>query len=116
MKLTNVLLATAMIVAPAAAFAAPMHPLPHDINARKVRQQDRIAQGVRSGELTPRETARLEHQERGINREERGMRMADNGHLTRFDRATLDRQQNVESRRIFNDKHNFQRDPGAPLR
>lgn len=32
------------------------------INARRINQQDRIAQGIRSGQLTAGETSRLEHQ------------------------------------------------------
>jgi hypothetical protein len=61
---------------------------------------------VRSGQLTPRETAHLERQERGINREERAMRAQNNGRLTRGDRRPINRQQNAESRRIYRDKHN----------
>jgi hypothetical protein len=76
------------------------------INQRKSNQQARIAQGVRSGELSRGETARLEHQERSINREERAMRAQNGGRLTRSDRQTLARQQNQESRRIARDKHN----------
>lgn len=77
-----------------------------NINQRKNDQQQRIGQGVRSGQLTAGETARLEHQEQGINREERGMRAQDNGHLTAQDRRTIHHQQNQESRRIYRDKHN----------
>ncbi len=76
------------------------------INQRKENQQDRIAGGVKSGQLTAGETGRLEHQEAGINKEERGMKAQDNGHLTRQDRTTLKAQQNQESRRIYKDKHN----------
>ncbi len=112
MKFTNVLLATALIAAPVAAFAAP-RPLPHHINQRKTEQQKRIAQGVKSGQLTPGETAHLEHQEAGINKEESGMRAQDNGHLTAQDRETLNKQQNVESKRIYTDKHNDKTDPGV---
>jgi hypothetical protein len=61
---------------------------------------------VKSGELTAGETSRLEHQEAGINKEERGMRAQDNGHLTAQDRKTINHQQNVESKRIYTDKHN----------
>jgi hypothetical protein len=46
------------------------------------------------------------HQEAGINREERGMRVQDNGQLTKTDCQTLHQQQNKESRRIYRDKHN----------
>jgi len=79
---------------------------PATINQRKENQQDRIAQGVKSGQLTAGETAHLEHQEAGINKEERGMRAQDNGKLTKQDRKTLNKQQNQESRRIYRDKHN----------
>lgn len=75
------------------------------INQRRHDQQDRIAQGVRSGRLTPGETARLERQERGINREDRSMRAHDNGRLTAQDRRILNRRLNRESGRIYGDKH-----------
>ena len=44
------------------------------------------------------------------------MRAEDNGHLTAQDRHTLARQQNQESRRIYNQKHDAQTDPGVPPR
>jgi methionine-rich copper-binding protein CopC len=112
MRFFTAVLASALVLAPAAMVAqtATTTPTPgaHDynINQRKVDQQDRIAQGVKSGQLTAGETGRLEHQEAGINREERGMRAQDNGHLTTQDRKTLHAQQNQESRRIYRDKHN----------
>jgi len=98
----------AIFAAPALMVAQTPTPGRNDwnINQRKYDQQQRIGQGVRSGQLTPGETARLERQERGINREERGMRAQDNGHLTAQDRVTLHHQQNQESRRIYRDKHN----------
>ena len=109
MKFFTAVLASALVLAPAAIVAQTPTPTPgaHDynINQRKVDQQDRIAQGVKSGQLTAGETSRLEHQEAGINREERGMRAQDNGHLTARDRQTLHAQQNQESRRIYRDKH-----------
>jgi hypothetical protein len=77
-----------------------------EINQRKENQQDRIAQGVKSGQLTPGETAHLEKQESAINHEEKAMRAQDNGHLTKADRKLINKQQNQESRRIYKDKHN----------
>ena len=41
---------------------------------RRENQQDRIAQGVRSGQLTARETGRLENKEANLNREIRNDR------------------------------------------
>jgi len=77
-----------------------------EINQRKENQQDRIAQGVKSGQLTAGETSHLEHQEAGINHEEKAMRAQDNGHLTKADKSLVNKQQNQESRRIYRDKHN----------
>ncbi|UWZ86107.1 hypothetical protein [Occallatibacter riparius] len=102
MKLTTIAMAAALLVTPALMNAQSSR----EINQRKVNQQDRIAQGVRSGQLTPRETAHVERQERGINREEHAMRRADGGHLTQHDRTVLNRQQNHVSRNIYRDKHN----------
>jgi hypothetical protein len=108
MKALTAVLASALCMAPMAMFAQTPTPGANDynINQRKVAQQDRIAQGVKSGQLTAGETARLEHQESGINREERGMRAQDDGHLTKQDRSVIHAQQNQESRRIYRDKHN----------
>ena len=107
--------AAALVLLPTAALLAQAPPAPtlppsqatsRTINQRKADQQNRIGNGVKSGQLTARETGHLEHQEAGINKEERGMRAQDNGHLTSSDKKTLDRQQNQESRRIDRDKHN----------
>lgn len=115
MEFTKLALAATLVLAPIAGFAQnatsqTATPTPgkndYNINQRKENQQDRIAQGVKSGQLTAGETSRLERQEAGINKEERGMRAQDNGHLTKQDRKTLHQQQNQESRRIYRDKHN----------
>lgn len=110
-----VILSTSLLFALSFAAGAQTTTKPRQtIGQRKMNQQRRIAQGDRSGQLTPNETARLENQEHGLNREERGMRAQDNGHLTRQDRRTLTQQQNQESRRIYRDKHNPATDPGVP--
>jgi hypothetical protein len=110
MNLTKLALLASLAIVPAAVIAQTPTPTPgqhgYDINQRKTNQQERIGQGVQSGQLTAGETSRLEHQEAGINKEEKGMRAQDNGHLTKSDRATLHHQQNQESRRIYRDKHN----------
>ena len=76
------------------------------IQDRKENQQDRIANGVKSGELTAGETKNLEKKESSLNQEERDMRKLDNGKLTASDRATLNQQQNQVSKQIYQDKHN----------
>ena len=76
------------------------------IREREENQQKRIAQGVRSGQLTPRETARLESHEARLNGEIRDMREDNGGKLTPHDRRVVNRQQNRLSRQIYRDKHN----------
>jgi len=113
MKLTHFTFVAALILSPAAIFAQTTTPptTPPAVNQttihdRKVDQQDRIAQGVKSGQLTAGETSKLEHQESGINKEESGMKAEDNGKLSAADKKLITKQQNQESRRIYRDKHN----------
>jgi hypothetical protein len=89
--------------------AAVQHNIAGKISQRKENQQDRIAQGIKSGQLTPGETAKLEKQEQGINREEAGMREANGGKLTAADKKAVNQQQNQASRNIYNKKHNGRR-------
>jgi hypothetical protein len=93
------------LMLPAAAQTTPATP-PATINQRKENQQDRIANGIQSGQLTAGETRNLEKKESAINGEERDMRKLDDGHLTAADRATLHQQQNTVSKDIYQDKHN----------
>lgn len=102
MKIATIALAAALFVAPALMNAQTNR----TINQRKFEQQHRIAQGVRSGQLRPGETARLERHERSINRQERVMRRVNGGRLTGRDRRILTHRQNAESRRIYRLKHN----------
>jgi len=81
---------------------------PATINQGKENQQDRIANGIQSGQLTAGEAGKLEKKESEVNQEERDMRKLDNGHLTAADRATLNQQQNKLSKSIYNQKHDAQ--------
>ncbi|MBF0566179.1 MAG: hypothetical protein HQK89_13165 [Nitrospirae bacterium] len=74
------------------------------VHARERNQQRRIAQGVRSGQLTPKEAAHLEGRQAKIRRDER--RMKADGNLTRGERRKLNRELNRSSRKIYNKKHN----------
>jgi hypothetical protein len=76
------------------------------VNQRRENQQDRIAQGVKSGQLTARETASLERKEGGLNRQVRNDRRGDSGHLTAVERARVNHEQNTLSHGIYRDKHN----------
>ena len=77
-----------------------------EIGQRRENQQDRIAQGIRSGQLTPREASNLENKEQGLNREIGGMRQANGGKLSKADKQVVNQQQNKLSKQIYNKKHN----------
>jgi hypothetical protein len=78
------------------------------IPTRKENQQDRIAQGVASGQLNARETARLESREAHLNHEVSRMRANDGGSLTAAQHARVERQQDRLSRNIYQQKHDGQ--------
>jgi len=85
-------------------------PVGMGVNAREQRQQDRIAQGVHSGQMTPGETARAEHNEARINHQVNQDRAANGGHLTAQEHHQVEHEQNRESRQIYNEKHNAKTD------
>lgn len=84
----------------------PGHPRVNEVNARETNQQNRIANGVKSGQLTPGETSRLEKGEQRLQNNEKKDMAKDNGHLTKKDQAKLNREENHMSKRIYKDKHN----------
>ena len=73
--------------------------------AGRSHQQQRIAQGVKSGTLTAGQTAKLETKEAAVNREVRTDRAANGGKLTAGEKAQVNRQQNKLSKQIYKDKH-----------
>ena len=78
------------------------------IHNRQERQQQRIAHGIANGQLTARETARLESREARLNREIRGMRASNGAALTPAERALVERRQNRLSRSIYRQTHDAQ--------
>jgi hypothetical protein len=77
-----------------------------EVDDREGNQQARIAQGVKSGQLTPGETAHLDNREAHINNEIARDRAANGGHLTAAERGKVNRQQDKTSNAIYRDKHN----------
>jgi hypothetical protein len=101
--LTKTLLATALF----ASFIAPLAASAGEVENRIHNQNARIDQGVRNGSLTygeyHRVDSRLDHIQAERNRDLR----RDDGHLTRSQDRTLNRQENNLSGRIYFDKHNI---------
>ncbi len=77
-----------------------------EVGKREKHQQQRIAQGVKSGSLKPGETANLEKKEVAINQEVRTDRKLNGGKLTKQEKRVVNKQQNQMSRQIYRDKHN----------
>ena len=80
---------------------------------REENQQDRIAQGVKSGQLTAGETAKLENNQRAINQQVKADRAANGGKLTAGEKAQVNKEQNRQSKNIYNKKHNARTQPGT---
>ena len=83
------------------------------VGQRKENQQDRIAQGVKSGQLTAGETAKLENQQKGINQQVKADRAANGGKLTPGEKQQVNKEQNAASKNIYNKKHNARTQPQA---
>ena len=81
------------------------------IKKRAENQQDRVAQGVQSGQLTAGETSRLEGKESALNQETRDMRALDGGKLTPGDKKLVNQQQDKLSHQIYDQKHDSQTQP-----
>jgi len=76
------------------------------IDRRQDRQEDRIDQGIRSGELNRREAARLERGQTHVNR--MGNRALADGHISRAEFRRIEGAQNNQSHRIYQQKHDRQ--------
>jgi hypothetical protein len=76
------------------------------VGQRRENQQDRVAQGIKSGQLTAGETAKLENQQKGINQQVAADRKANGGTLTTAEKTQVNHEQNQASKNIYRKKHN----------
>lgn len=104
MKIIKAIAAIA-IVLPTLAFAQANTP---GIDQRQMNQERRIDQGVASGSLTQREANRLERGQMHVDSMEN--RAKADGVVTARERARIQQAQNVESGRIYRQKHDAQHD------
>lgn len=99
---TNKLLMTVILSAlMAPVFAQTATP---KIDAREARQQQRIGNGVASGQLTAKETQHLEARESKLVADEHTAKA--DGVVTAKERQKLTREENRDSRAIYRKKHN----------
>lgn len=102
-KITSLLIAAVFVLSVSAVAMAG----PRGINHREYREQQRINQGIRSGELTRREAVRLEQRMARIRTDERYARMTGGG-ISPRERLRLERELNRESHAIYRQKHDGQ--------
>ncbi len=102
--LTKTLLATALF----ASFIAPLAASAGKVENRIHHENARIDRGVRNGSLTYGEYHRLDNGADRIQAERNRDLRRDDGHLTRAQYRSLNRQENNLSDRIYFDKHNRQ--------
>jgi hypothetical protein len=72
---------------------------------RDANQQQRIEQGLQSGQLNTREAGRLEREEQHVDRAE-AQALKSGGTLTPREQARVQREQNQVSRDLYRDRHN----------
>ena len=83
----------------------PGHPRVNQVNQREQNQQNRIANGMKDGQLTPGQASRLEKGEQRLENNEKRDMAKDNGHLTKQNQKQLNKEANHMSKRIYKDKH-----------
>jgi len=71
---------------------------------RNINQQNRIEQGMQSGQLTNKEVSQLEQGQAHVDRAE--SRAGADGHVNAREQTRMQHQENVQSRHINHDKHN----------
>ena len=96
---------SAAVTAQAAEPAASGANMPR-VDKRQAKQEARIEQGVASGQLTSRETLRLEREQKHVAVAE--TKAEADGKVTAKEKARLDHMQNKASRDIHHQKHDKQ--------
>jgi hypothetical protein len=85
---------------------AEKHPRRAEVNRREHHQQDRIANGMKSGKLNASEAANLEGQEANLKAQEKAEVKQNGGYLTKGEQQQLNHEENGISRQIHQDKTN----------
>jgi hypothetical protein len=95
-----------MAIACIGAFAQAASAATPGVDKREARQDNRIQQGVASGQLNARETYRLEREQAAINKAEAKAKA--DGTVTKHERKRLHKMQNHASHDIYKQKHDAQ--------
>jgi hypothetical protein len=100
-RITGVIMTGALLVV---TLTQPFLARAGEIEERQKRQQERIGEGISSGQLTPKEAVKLEAEERKIQKEKRRFKRND-GKLGPKEKAKLNKDLNKASKDIYKEKH-----------
>lgn len=76
------------------------HPRRAQVNTRLAKQNRRIHQEVKEGDMSKAQAAKLHRDDRQIRQEERDMAAQNGGHITKSERRALNQQENQVSKQI----------------
>lgn len=79
---------------------------PNEVDDREANQQQRTANGLRSGQMTSGEAARTNRNQAQVAQQVHNERNANGGALTKQQKQQVNREQNKNSKQIYNEKHN----------
>ena len=86
---------------------------PNAVDNREANQQQRAANGLRSGQMTSGEAARTDQRQANVDQQVHNDRVANGGALNQQQRQQVNREQNANSRQIYNQNHNANNMPRA---
>jgi hypothetical protein len=101
------------IIAAVLIVAAPLSAFSQEVRNREANQQDRIGQGLQSGQITAHGASNLEKREASINQARRTDLAANGGYLTPGEQHHLNQREDNVSKKIYRDKHNNVAQPGV---
>ena len=79
---------------------------PNEVDNREANQQQRTANGLRSGQMTSGEAARTNQNQANVAQQVHNERTANGGALDQTAEAASQQAENKNSRQIYNEKHN----------
>ena len=106
MNVKTLIAGTALALVSLGSFAQAAAPTTPRVDKREVNQEARVQQGVGSGQLTAKETYRLEKEQAAINKAETHAKA--DGTVTKHERRHLHKMQNRASKDIAHQKHDAQ--------
>ena len=103
-RLTGVIMTGALLTL---TLAEPILAQAGEVNERQKNQQGRIDEGVKSGELTKKETLKLEAEQAKIQKKKKRYKR-NGGEIGPKERAKLEQEQDKASKHIYKEKHDAQ--------